>query len=400
MPLVLYKRCGLMLPDKKLKISAVIGTRPEAIKMAPVLRSLAARTDMEIHLISTGQHHSQLDQVFSFFNLTPDVDLKLMKVTKNLNELSSKALKGMDTILKTASPDLLLVQGDTTTAFTGALAAFHREIPVGHVEAGLRSGNIMNPYPEEVNRKLISTFATLNFAPTHSAQKNLLAEQVTPSSIVVTGNTVVDALNSITSKVTKLPDAVSEVIRSKNRLILMTAHRRESWGQPLKNICAAINQIVRANNDVEIVFPIHKNPKVREIVLNKVLEHKHVHIIEPLDYFDFISTMKHADLILSDSGGVQEEAPTFGVPVLVMRKTTERTEALDANLSKLVGTDTDTIVKEASAILNNGNMANKPATNPFGDGLASERIVKAIAAWNSGQLPYLTEHDSFNFQKL
>lgn len=384
-----------MIPDKKLKISAVIGTRPEAIKMAPVLQSLAARTDMETYLISTGQHHSQLDQVFSFFDLTPNVDLKLMNVSKNLNELSSKALMGMDSILEATSPDLLLVQGDTTTAFTGALAAFHRQIPVGHIEAGLRSGNIMNPYPEEANRKLISTFSTLNFAPTLSATKNLLAEGVTPSSIVTTGNTVVDALNSISSKVTQLPTAVAKVIRPENRLVLVTAHRRESWGKPLKNICVSVNKIVRAYDDVEIVFPIHKNPKVREIAFDNIKEHQRVHIIEPQNYFDFISTMKNASLILSDSGGVQEEAPTFGVPVLVMRKTTERTEALDANLAKLVGTDTDEIVNEAIAILNNKQRDKTLPANPFGDGLASKRIVQAISAWNSGQLPYLNDHDSF-----
>lgn len=363
--------------------------------MAPVLQNLADRTDMEIYLISTGQHHSQLDQVFSFFDLTPDVDLKLMNVSKNLNELSSKALLGMDSILEATSPDLLLVQGDTTTAFTGALAAFHRQIPVGHIEAGLRSGNIMNPYPEEANRKLISTFSTLNFAPTLSAKKNLLAEGVTPSSIVTTGNTVVDALNSISSKVTQLPTAVAKVIRPENRLVLVTAHRRESWGKPLKNICASVNKIVRAYDDVEIVFPIHKNPKVREIAFDNIKEHQRVHIIEPQNYFDFISTMKNASLILSDSGGVQEEAPTFGVPVLVMRKTTERTEALDANLAKLVGTDTDEIVNEAVTILNNKQRDKTLPANPFGDGLASKRIVQAISAWNSGQLPYLNDHDSF-----
>lgn len=383
------------MANRKLQISAVVGTRPEAIKMAPVLRSMASRTDMEISLISTGQHHSQLDQVFSFFDLTPDVDLKLMNVTKNLNELSSKALMGMDSILETTSPDLLLVQGDTTTAFTGALAAFHRQIPVGHIEAGLRSGNIMNPYPEEANRKLISTFSTLNFAPTLSAQKNLLAEGVAPTSIVITGNTVVDALNSISSKVTQLPAAVANVIRPENRLILVTAHRRESWGKPLKNICISINKIVRAYDNVEIVFPIHKNPKVREIAFDNIKEHERVHIIEPQDYFDFISTMKHASLILSDSGGVQEEAPTFGVPVLVMRKTTERTEAIDANLSKLVGTDTDQIVNAAFAILNSNQRGSTSPANPFGDGLASRRIVQAIAGWNNGQLPYLSDHDSF-----
>lgn len=383
------------MANRKLQISAVVGTRPEAIKMAPVLRSIASRTNMEISLISTGQHHSQLEQVFSFFDLTPDVDLKLMNVTKNLNELSSKALMGMDSILETTSPDLLLVQGDTTTAFTGALAAFHRQIPVGHIEAGLRSGNIMNPYPEEANRKLISTFSTLNFAPTLSAQKNLLAEGVAPASIVITGNTVVDALSSISSKVTQLPAAVANVIRPENRLILVTAHRRESWGKPLKNICISINKIVRAYDDVEIVFPIHKNPKVREIAFDNIKEHERVNIIEPQDYFDFISTMKHASLILSDSGGVQEEAPTFGVPVLVMRKTTERTEAIDANLSKLVGTDTDQIVNAAFAILNSNQRDSASPANPFGDGLASKRIVQAIAGWSNGQLPYLSDHDSF-----
>ncbi|MEZ0576273.1 non-hydrolyzing UDP-N-acetylglucosamine 2-epimerase [Halodesulfovibrio aestuarii] len=384
-----------------LKIAAVVGTRPEAIKMAPVLQSLASRADMATYLISTGQHHSQLDQVFSFFEITPDVDLELMKVTHNLNELAAKTLQGMDILLEKSPPDLLLVQGDTTTAFAGALAAFHHQIPVGHIEAGLRSGDLQNPYPEEANRKLISVFATLNFAPTYVARRNLLSEGVPASSIVTTGNTVVDALNSIASKVTNVPDKVAQVLKSQNRLILVTAHRRESWGKPLENICAAINNLVRTYDDIEIIFPIHKNPRVREIVFNSITKHERVHIIEPLDYFDFISTMKHAHLILSDSGGVQEEAPAFGVPVLVMRKTTERTEALEANLSRLVGTDPVEIVTQASSILGGDPEPTKTAAqlNPFGDGLASERIVNAIDAWHHGKLPYLNEHDSFHSTK-
>ncbi len=397
----LYGGYNVMAPHKKLKISAVVGTRPEAIKMAPLLQCLTAVPDIETHLISTGQHRSQLDQVFSFFNITPDIDLELMKENQNLNQLAARALNGMDALLEETSPDLLLVQGDTTTAFAGALAAFHREIPVGHVEAGLRSGDLQNPFPEEANRKLISTFTTLNFAPTYVARNHLLAEGVDPSSIITTGNTVVDALYTISNKVTELPKDVAQAVISNHRLILVTAHRRESWGEPLKNICSAINEIVRRFDDVEIVFPIHKNPKVRDVVFKSIPEHKRIHIIEPLDYFDFISTMKHASLVLSDSGGVQEEAPTFGVPVLVMRKTTERPEAVNINVSKLVGTDTDEIVTQATAALSDSKFADRIARtgNPFGDGHASERIVSAILTWHSGKTPYLSERESFVFNK-
>ncbi|SIN97560.1 non-hydrolyzing UDP-N-acetylglucosamine 2-epimerase [Halodesulfovibrio marinisediminis] len=391
-----------MQQQKKIKISAVVGTRPEAIKMAPLLQGLSAVPSIETHLISTGQHHSQLEQVFSFFELTPDVDLKLMKKNQSLNDIAYKAIKGMDRLLEQADPDLLLVQGDTTTAFAGALAAFNRQTPVGHVEAGLRSGDLMNPYPEEANRKLISAIATLNFAPTYVARNHLLSEGIPPSTIVTTGNTVVDALYSITSKVTDLPEEVSRAITNHNRVILVTAHRRESWGKPLADICAAINELVYLFNDVEVVFPIHKNPKVRDVVFNSIVEHKRIHIIEPLNYFDFISTMKHSSLVLSDSGGVQEEAPTFGVPVLVLRKTTERPEALTVNLSNIVGTNTEKIVKQASKILGDTQRAAQIAKsgNPFGDGRASKRIIKAILAWSNGKVPYLNEDESFVYAEL
>lgn len=383
----------------EIRVAAVVGTRPEAIKIAPIIRSLSSRTGIRTYLISTGQHRSQLDQVFSFFGLTPDVDLELMGVTKNLNELSSKVLGELDVLLESMAPDMLLVQGDTTTAFAGALAAFHRQIPVGHVEAGLRSGDVMNPYPEEINRKLISTFATLNFAPTCRARQNLLSEGVSPSSIIVTGNTVVDALNGISNRITKLPEEVARVARSSNRLVLVTAHRRESWGKPLENICASLNKIVGAHDDVEIVFPMHKNPRVREVLFRCLSKHKRVHLIEPLNYFDFISTMKHSTLILSDSGGVQEEAPTFGVPVLVMRKTTERPEALSTNRSKLVGTNTVEIVTQASNYLENNQKSEEIVLNgnPFGDGQASKRIANAIIAWDNGKVPYLSDQESFDF---
>lgn len=390
-----------MQQSQLLKITSVVGTRPEAIKMAPLLQRLSAMPNIKTHLISTGQHHSQLEQVFSFFDLTPDVDLKLMEKNQTLNDIAYKAIKGMDSLLAQADPDLLLVQGDTTTAFAAALTAFNRQIPVGHVEAGLRSGDLLNPYPEEANRRLISAIATLNFAPTYVARDHLLSEGISADTILTTGNTVVDALYSITSKITELPKEVAHAISNGHRIILVTAHRRESWGKPLANICSAMNELISTFSDVEIVFPIHKNPKVRDVVFNTVIKHPHIHIIEPLNYFDFISTMKHASLVLSDSGGVQEEAPTFGVPVLVMRKTTERPEALTVNLSKLVGTDTDVIVKQASTILSDTHHAAQIAKsgNPFGDGHASDRIIKAILAWKSGKKPYLSEQDSFVYER-
>ncbi|CCO25026.1 non-hydrolyzing UDP-N-acetylglucosamine 2-epimerase [Maridesulfovibrio hydrothermalis] len=385
------------MADSNIKIAAVVGTRPEAIKMAPLIQHLTDRDGVETKLISTGQHRSQLDQVFSYFNIAADVDLNLMSTVKNLNELTANALLGVDALLDDINPDFLLVQGDTTTAFVGALAAFNRQIPVGHVEAGLRSGNIMNPYPEEANRRMVSVFATLNFAPTEIAKRKLLDEGVASEKILVTGNTVVDALHSISGKVNALPSHIAKVVDSDKRIILVTAHRRESLGKPLENICGAIERIAKQYADVEIIFPVHKNPKVRETVFSILSDIDRVHLIEPLDYFDFISVMKQSSLILSDSGGVQEEAPSFGVSVLIMRNTTERPEALESGALKLVGTESDSIVEHAQEFLNGTlDKSGLIAGNPFGDGFASKRIVDAVIAWKQGRMPLLAEYEVFS----
>lgn len=373
-----------MKTEHKLTVAAVVGTRPEAIKMAPLVKELASHREIQIHLISTGQHRSQLDQVFSRFDIRPDIDLELMGKASNLNELTGKVLQEMDPLLEKIDPRLLLVQGDTSTAFAGGLAAFHQRIPVGHVEAGLRSGDTDNPFPEEVNRKLISTFATLNFAPTQRAASRLLSEQVSPESVVVTGNTVVDALQSLSGRIDGLPPSVASLLGMGRRLVLVTAHRRESWGKPMENICAAVGELADRHDDLDFIFPVHKNPVVREIVYPALGGRKHVHLIEPLDYFDFISTMKYSSLILSDSGGVQEEAPTFGVPLLVLRNTTERPEVLDTPAAMLVGTDPRKILDNAEAMLLRDGVIGQTMDNPFGDGHAARYIVEAILRWHQG----------------
>lgn len=378
-----------------MKIAVVVGTRPEAIKMAPLINQLEERDGIETVLISTGQHRSQLEQVFTFFEIVPDVDLNLMQTSKNLNELTANAISGVDAVIDNINPDFLLVQGDTTTAFAGALAAFNRQIPIGHVEAGLRSDDILNPYPEEANRRMVSVFSTLNFAPTEVARRKLLDEGVAPNKIFVTGNTVVDALHSISEKVKKLPQHIAELVDPNKRIILVTAHRRESFGRPLQNICMAVKEVSRLYADVEILFPVHKNPVVREVVFSILSKQEGVHLIEPLNYLDFISTMKESSLIMSDSGGVQEEAPSFGVPVLIMRKTTERPEALDTGILRLVGTDSESIIKNAQYFLNEPSTENVLVSeNPFGDGFASRRIVDAIISWNQGEVPLIPEYDS------
>lgn len=379
---------------QKMKIAVVVGTRPEAIKMAPLIKELEERDGISTSLISTGQHRSQLDQVFTCFNIVADVDLNLMQNVKNLNELTANAISGVDAVIENIKPDFLLVQGDTTTAFAGALAAFNRQIPVGHVEAGLRSGNILNPYPEEANRRMVSVFSTLNFAPTEVARRNLLNEGVSPNKIFVTGNTVVDALHSISVKVKALPKHIAELVDPDKRIILVTAHRRESLGRPLQNICRAIKEVSKLYDDVEIIFPVHKNPAVREVAFSILSSLERVHLIEPLNYLDFISTMKESSLIMSDSGGVQEEAPSFGVPVLIMRKTTERTEALNTDALTLVGTDCDSIIKHAQDLLDESSTGNVLVSgNPFGDGLASRRIVDTLILWNQGFVPLIQEYE-------
>ncbi len=364
---------------KKIKVMAVFGTRPEAIKMAPVILELRKfPAEFETTVAVTAQHREMLDQVLALFKIQPDFDLNIMLAGQTLFDITSRALLGLNEILSEVKPDIVLVHGDTTTTFTGALAAFYHQIAVGHVEAGLRTGNKFSPFPEEINRKLTSALADLNFAPTETARENLLREGVSAEKIFVTGNTVIDALQQTVRADFTFADNFLNELRS--RVILVTTHRRENLGEPMRNVYRALKKILADFPDAEIIFPVHKNPKVREIVSAELGNVAQVHLIEPLDYEPFANLMSRATLILTDSGGVQEEAPALGKPVLVLRETTERPEAVSAGTVKLVGTDTDKIYGAAKLLLNDAGeyqkMAN--AVNPYGDGKAARRIVQAL----------------------
>lgn len=365
----------------KLKVMSVFGTRPEAIKMAPVVKCIEAAEDMESIVCVTAQHREMLDQVLNLFAITPDYDLNIMKSGQTLSEITSRALTGIEAVLQKARPDIVLVHGDTTTTFTGALAAFYQQIPVGHVEAGLRSGNKYSPYPEEINRTLTGRLAELHFAPTVGNRENLLREGVDPARITITGNTVIDALKRVVR-----PDyrfEVPELNRvdfGAKRTLLLTAHRRENLGKPMEAIFEAILQVHRHNPDVEVIFPVHMNPRVRELAHRYFGEAPFIHLIEPLDYEPFANLQAKVDLILTDSGGIQEEAPALGKPVLVLRTETERPEAVAAGTVAMAGIETDTIFAMTHELLNNPQkydaMAN--AVNPYGDGQAAPRTLEAI----------------------
>lgn len=372
-----------------LKILSVFGTRPEAVKMAPIVRQLKETPGIESRVCVTAQHRQMLDQVLDLFQIKPDYDLDLMRDNQSLAQLSAAIFTHLDPVLADFQPDWVLAVGDTTTVVTASLLAFYRRIKFGHVEAGLRTHNKWHPFPEEINRRLATTTADLHFAPTEWSRRNLLRENIPDESIVVTGNPVIDALThvskqeepqEITELLEKLGVGKLETGRSETkRLILVTAHRRENFGQPIENICIAIKELAR-RNDVEIVYPVHLNPNVQEPV-NRILKNvSHVHLLPPLDYLPLVYLMKHATLILTDSGGIQEEAPAFGIPVLVMRETTERPEGVEAGALKLVGTDTSHIIHEATRLLDHrsehAEMAK--AVNPYGDGHAAERIVQAL----------------------
>lgn len=369
---------------KKVKIMAVFGTRPEAIKMAPVILELRKfPAEFETTVAVTAQHREMLDQVLRLFKIQPDFDLNIMLAGQTLFDITSRALLGLNEILSAVEPDIVLVHGDTTTTFTGALAAFYHQIAVGHVEAGLRTGNKFSPFPEEINRKLTSALADLNFAPTETAQENLLKEGVSAEKIFVTGNTVIDALEqTVRAEFSFAEDFLNGL---SNRVILVTTHRRENLGEPMRNVYRALKKILADFPDAEIIFPVHKNPKVRELVSAELGNVAQVHLIEPLDYEPFANLMSRATLILTDSGGVQEEAPALGKPVLVLRDTTERPEAVTAGTVKLVGTDTEKIYAAAKLLLTDERayqqMAN--AVNPYGDGKAARRIVQALR-WRYG----------------
>jgi len=365
---------------KKLKVISIIGTRPEAIKMAPVLLELQKQSEfIDYKILATAQHREMLDQVFKFFGIEPHFDLNIMKQRQTLVDITIKALRGITTILREYKPDIVLVQGDTTTVFAGSLAAFYLKIPVGHIEAGLRTNSKYLPFPEELNRRVTGVIAELHFAPTERARSNLLQSGVPEDSIYVTGNTVIDAvyfLDKFLSNDVELPCK----IKSNSKVLFVEAHRRENWGKPLTKICKGIRRIVKEFPDVEVVFPVHRNPLVRKTVYAHLSNHPRIHLIEPLDYLRLISLQKKCYLILTDSGGIQEEAPLMRKPVLVLRTETERPEGIEAGCAKLVGVEEEKIFKETALLLLHKELYESMARgiNPYGDGKASRRIVEAI----------------------
>ena len=354
-------------------VLSVFGTRPEAIKMAPVVRALRGVTS---RVCVTAQHRHMLDQMLALFDIRPDYDLDLMRPGQELGELMTAVLTGVRGVLRDVRPNMLVVQGDTTTTFAASLAAFYEGVPVAHVEAGLRTGNLQAPWPEELNRRLTSAIASLHFAPTEGAKANLLKEGIPAERIHVTGNTVVDALQVMIRRLdTDTPQF--PFLTAGKRLVLVTAHRRESFGAGIENICAAIREIACRHPDVQIVFPVHPNPQVREPV-ERILGGERISLIEPLEYLPFVQLMRQADLLITDSGGMQEEATALGKPVLVMRDVTERPEAIAAGAARLVGTDRERIVAEAELLLADHTKRSPAASTVFGDGRAGERIAAII----------------------
>ena len=370
--------------NDKFRVLSVFGTRPEAIKMAPVVRALALADDIDGRVCVTAQHREMLDQVLDLFEITPDYDLDLMRPGQGLEDITAGVLNALTPVLDAFQPDLVLVHGDTTTTLAASLASYYRKIPVGHIEAGLRTGNILSPWPEEVNRKVAGAIATLHFAPTEQSKQNLLAEAVPAASILVTGNTVIDALIGVVAKL-EADSAQTQAFEKRfglnpaKRMILVTGHRRESFGDGFLRICEALAALA-VRDDVEIVYPVHLNPNVKGPVEEKLSGFANVHLIPPQEYLPFVYLMSRAAVILTDSGGVQEEAPSLGKPVLVMRETTERPEAVDAGTVKLVGTDTALIVSEVNRLLDDkaAYEAMSFAHNPYGDGKAVDRILSRI----------------------
>lgn len=388
---------------RKKYVMLVFGTRPEAIKMAPLVKEFQKHEDRFKTIVCvTGQHREMLDQVLHLFEIEPDYDLNIMQQGQDLYDITARVLIGLRDVLKEAGPDVVFVHGDTTTSMAAALAAFYQQIPVAHVEAGLRTHNIYNPWPEEMNRQITSRIATYNFAPTPLSRQNLLAEGVNEESITVTGNTVIDALNLVVKKIkdnTTLSGQLGEQLKSAGynsarlqsgkKLVLITGHRRENFGEGFINICNAVKTLTEKYPDVDFVYPMHLNPNVRrpireifgeEVVTGASGEESHIFFIEPLEYLPFVFLMEQSTLVLTDSGGIQEEAPGLGKPVLVMRNTTERPEALEAGTVKLVGTDYDLIVSEVSRLLDDDSYYSSmaQANNPYGDGKASECIVDTL----------------------
>jgi len=380
--LVMFMRWDLLM----LKVLSVFGTRPEAIKMAPLVNLLKQDSSIDSRVCVTGQHREMLDQVLKLFHIVPEYDLAIMKAGQDLYDVSTSILLNIKPVLRDFQPDIVLVHGDTSTTFAAALACYYEKTAVGHVEAGLRTGNIYSPWPEEANRRLTGAITTLHFAPTSTSEQNLLVENVNPAHVFVTGNTVIDALHQVVAKI-NADQQLSAQFAEKfpwgedgRRLILVTGHRRESFGSGFENICAALKTIAERFPEADVVYPVHLNPNVREPVFRLLSNSPNVHLIEPQDYLPFVYLMSRSYLVLTDSGGIQEEAPSLGKPVLVMRDTTERPEAVAAGTVKLVGTDEAVIVAEVSKLMTDQQYYQSMsfAHNPYGDGQACLRIVDAI----------------------
>lgn len=375
-----------------IKTLCVFGTRPEAIKMAPLALKLHSESRFDAKVCVTGQHREMLDQVLSLFNLEPDYDLDIMKSGQDLTDVTSSILKGMRNVLVDFRPDVVLVHGDTATTLAASLAAYYQQIPVAHVEAGLRTGNLYSPWPEEANRKLTAALATVHFAPTQTSADNLKREGIAEETIHITGNTVIDALFEIVSKLDTDEQLYKSLalkfpfLEEGKKLILVTGHRRESFGGGFERICEALARTARQHPDIQIVYPVHLNPNVQQPVNQLLKDITNIHLISPLDYLPFVYLMNRAEIILTDSGGIQEEAPSLGKPVLVMRDTTERPEAVEAGTVKLVGTNTATITNELNELLTNPEAyeAMSRAHNPYGDGKASDRIIELLVRFQSG----------------
>lgn len=369
-----------------MKTLCIFGTRPEAIKMAPLVLALAADKRFEAKVCVTGQHREMLDQVLGLFSITPDYDLKIMKPGQDLTDVTTAILQGLKAVLNEFKPDIVLVHGDTATTFAASLAAYYQQIPVAHVEAGLRTGNLYSPWPEEGNRKLTGALAKLNFAPTETSRDNLLREGVNPANIVITGNTVIDALLDVVKRLDQDPHLLAQAsapaafLNPGRKMILVTGHRRESFGDGFERICQALMEVAQQHPEVDIVYPVHLNPNVREPVNRLLNGINNIYLIAPLDYLPFVHMMTRAHIILTDSGGIQEEAPSLGKPVLVMRDTTERPEAVSAGTVKLVGTHTAHIVRELNRLLVDATAYRDMsyAHNPYGDGNACRRILEAL----------------------
>lgn len=361
-----------------IKVLSIFGTRPEAIKMAPLVKELESRKEIESIVCVTAQHREMLDQVLNTFSIKADYDLNIMKQGQTLGEITTRALVGLEEVIKECKPNIVLIHGDTTTTFAGALAAFYNQVAIGHVEAGLRTYDKYSPFPEEMNRQMVDCMTDMYFAPTELSKENLLKENINESKIYVTGNTVIDAMKTTVTNNYKHKEL--EWIKANERMILLTAHRRENLGSPMRNIFKAIKRIVDEFSDVKVIYPIHMNPKVREVANDVFKDCDRVKLIEPLEVFDFHNFQNKAYLILTDSGGIQEEAPSLGKPVLVLRDTTERPEGIEAGTLKLVGTNENIIYEETKKLLENQEEYDKmsKASNPYGDGNSSKYIVDAI----------------------